>query len=785
MIKALFRNSLRSLVKQMPYSFVNIIGLTIGVTSVLMIIIWISVETSFDNFHKDKDRIFRIGLVMKTPNKEMNLPDINAPAGPEFGRTFPQIEKIVRFVNRRVSVIFQEKTTSLEVFYTDSSFFDLFTFDLSAGSKKNCLESSQGVVLTQSAVKKIFGAEDPLGKWVMISGARYVVTAVAKDPPVNTSLQFECLAPLSVVEKDSYVHWDGGLTCYTYLKLAAGADPGALNKQFIDYMEVAINKRFRQYGYLLTPYLLNIRDIHLNSDSEYDLGDKGSKTMVFMFAGIGLLILLIACFNFVNISTALAFRRAKEVSIKKVFGSDKKTIILFFITESAIAIFISLLLAFLLLKILLPVVSGMLSRTLTLTIIPAGSWILILSSLFVFCTIFASFYSSFYLSSINPLVLLTGVYRGTKRQVSRSILVTFQFAISIALIIVSFVINSQMKFIKRSDKGFNEKNILLVNMNSKTSGSYDLIKSKLSSLTGVISVAKSAGGLPGVEFTSNGYVVEGIEKPLMLNALFVDETYLNTMGMHLIEGRNFRNVKEDVNKAIINQTFAKSVGWTNPLGKSISRNSKNYEVIGLVKDFNTSSFYKKIEPLFMTTVLEWPYFETIIIKYQPGSVGRIIKSLEAILKEIDPIAPFEHEFLEDELASTYSNDQKLNMLFLILSVIAILISCLGLFGLATFSTQSRVKEIGIRKINGAMITDIFRKFNYELLKWILVSFVIAAPISYYSTNKWLNNFAYKTSVGFWVIIFSGLIAVTIGLITVTWAANKASRSNPAETLRKE
>jgi putative ABC transport system permease protein len=277
---------------------------------------------------------------------------------------------------------------------------------------------------------------------------------------------------------------------------------------------------------------------------------------------------------------------------------------------------------------------------------------------------------------------------------------------------------------------------------------------------------------------------EGFQKPVMANAVYVDENWLKTMGITLIEGRDFRNRRIDPNKVIINQTFAELNGWDKPVGKSITRNSVKYEVIGLVKDFNTDSFYEKTEPLFISTVNEWGSYGNVIIKFQPNSITGVLKVAESILKEIDPKSPFEYEFLEDSLKSTYASDQKLNTLFLDLAIIAIFISSLGLFGLATFITQSRVKEISIRKVNGAMISDILRSFNFELLKWIVVSFIIAGTIGYYAMNKWLNNFAYKTSISLWLLFASGLFALVIGLLTVSWAANKASRTNPAETLRK-
>ena len=785
MINLLIRNGFRSLIKQMPYSFVNILGLTIGVAAVLIVILWVSVETSFDKFHKDRERLYRVCMIMKTPNKEMNIAEINAPAGPEFKREFPVVENMVRFEVDEKSVIYNDKTLKLKILYTDSTFLNMFSFDLVNGDRQNCLNSPQGIVMTEKTAKRFFGSEDTMGKGILISGEMFIVTAIAKDPPVNTNMQFECLAPLSVISKNMHIGWDGGLSCYTYLKLVQGANPSTLEKQIMDYMEGATNKKYRQFGYALNPYLQKITDIHLYSEADYELGDKGSIKQVLLFSGIGLLILLIACFNFVNISTALSFKRAKEVSVKKIYGSDRKSIVLFFVFESAIAIIISLMLAFLLVKILLPLTSDLLEEGLSLAVIKPAAWLTIFVLIFVFCTVFASFYSSFYLSSINPLALLMNANTGKIKQYLRNVLVTFQYTISIVLIISCLVIYSQMQFVKNTDKGFNEKNVLLVNLNSKTSASYEMILNKLSSIPGVASVSVSAGGEPGVGFFMNGYLPEGLEKPIMARAVYVDENYLKTMGISLLDGRNFRNIRSDSNKVIINQTFARILGWNQPSGKTISRNRTKYEVIGMVKDFNTSSLYNKTEPIFISTVNEVGDFEKVVIKYQSSNLDNILKSCESILKEIYPDYPFEYEFLKDTMAASYSKDQKMDLLFLVLSVIAVFISSLGLFGLAAFTAQSRVKEISIRIINGAALTDIFQKFNFELLILIIISFVIAAPISFYAMTKWLNGFAYKTYISIWLFAASILLTLVICLLTVSLAANKAARINPAETLRKD
>ncbi len=779
----MLRNSLRFLLSRKLYSFINIAGLTIGITCVLLLALWVRIETSYDRSLRNYERIYRVGLVIKTPNREINSGSINAPAGPEFRENFPVVEQMVRFSEKVEPVEFNTKPGRLNVFYTDSTFFDIFSFRLLAGDIKTCLINPGSVVVTRSAVKRVFGIEDPVGKDLKMSGKLVTVTGVIDDPPVNSSLQFDCLAQLETLIKEAHVGWDGGLTCYTFLRLSEGADPVLLEKQILSYMDGVINNKYRSAGFSLTPYLQQIRKMHLDTSTEFDLGEKGSMTQVLIFSFVGLLILLIACFNFINMSTAFSFRRSREVSIRKIFGSDRKKIISSSLLESAVEIVISILVAFILLNLILSSVSGLISKPLSLSVISPAGWILMCITLLTFCTLFASFYSALYLSFASPLALLGSAETGKGRQSSRNILVTFQYTISTLLIFCSLVIYSQLNFIRTADKGFNEKNILVIGLSKKAASTYSVIKDRFSSIPGISSVSVIAGGLPGVGFTSNGYMPEGFDKPVISNAVYVDENYLKTMGISLVSGRDLTNSKADSNKVLINETFALLAGWSNPVGKTISRNGIRYEVIGEVKDFSTSTLHKKTEPIFITNVNEWGQFTDILVKYQAGKAQDVLQESEKIARDIDPQSTFEYKFLEDVIDNAYAPERRLNSLFLIFSVIAILISSLGLFGLATFTTRSRMKEISIRKINGATIPDILIKFNSELLRWIIIAYVVACPLGYFVMNRWLANFAFRTTTGTGVFLISGILAAAVGILTVTSASLKAAATNPAETLR--
>jgi len=781
----LIRNSYRSLINHRSYSFINIFGLTIGLTFVILILLWIKAETGYDRFHEGHQNIYRVNHFMVTPKRTQNMGGINAPAGPEFKANFPAIREYLRYRPSSANIKYRDNFYHVDIVWADSNFFSMLSFPLRSGNKLSCLSAADKIVLSESAASQIFGGENPMNKLIEINNKEFVVSAVAKDAPANSSISFDAVALFSVLEKESYTGWDGGLRCQTFLKLVPGASTEVLLEDIKGYLYTVINERFLKSGYEIIPYLQAVKDIRLGSDTDFDFSNNGSWKRIISFALVGLLILMTACFNFVNISTALSIRRAKEVSIRKIYGSGRKRLIVLFVTESGLSIFISLILSLLLAKALVPYFNTLIGSELVFSLLTTFEWIVITVLLWTICVFLASFYSAWYLSSIPPISILRKFTGGRRRQLSRNILVTFQFALSIGLIISCLVIYSQMRYIRNSDPGFSDENVLYTGLSDQAAGRTDIIKDKLLSLPGIRSVSLATGGMPGLNFTSNGYEVEGMEQPLLSNAVYADKDYLTTLGLRLENGRDFLDETTDQYNVLINKTFVNTAGWKEPLGKKILRNSIEYRVIGVVQDFHTGSVHNKIQPVFITLHNEWGRAGIIVIKLDKPPDSSIIKQVESIFSSEDPVSPNNLVVLNDSLRSRYDEERNLNTIFFVLSVLAILISGLGLFGLATYSSQSRKKEIGVRKVNGAMISDILTRFSTELMVWIALAIIVATPVTILIMNSWLSNFEYKTGIRAWIIITAGLVTLLIGLIAVSIATWREASRNPTETLRFE
>lgn len=784
-MKKALKNGYRAIINQKPYSLINIFGLTVGLSCVLLILLWVKAETGFDKFHEDHESIFRVSAIYKSPNRDMNMGMINAPAGPEFKARFPVIEESVRTRSSNTNLKYKEKFYPVNLLYTDTAFFEFFSFDLLTGKESSCLDAPDKIVLSRSAAAKIFGNESPLTKMVRIGENDFTVVAIAEDPPVNSSIQFEAVCQLSNLEKRAYVGWDGGLQCQTFVRLIDGVDMDQLGRDIDKLMFEVVNRRSMEHGFQTLPYLEPLAKIHLGSDTEFDSNAKGSWKRVLSFSFVAFLILLTACFNFVNISTALSVKRSKEVSVRKIFGSARRTIMIGFVVESGLAIFFSLLLALLLVKATLSYFNILVGVELTFSVLSSVEWIIVSLILFLSCTFLASFYSAWYLSAIATLTALRESAMGRRKQMSRNILVTFQFTLSISLIICCLVIFTQMRYVKGINLGFSRDNVVVINLNDVTAQRSEMIKERFLSLPGIVSVTRSAGGVPGLEFTSNGYKVEGVENPILTNAVYVDKEYITTLGMMIKMGRNFRDNLGDKYTAIINETFVIAAGWDNPLGRTIERNGIEYNVIGVIKDFHTSSLHNKIEPLLMTQVNEFGAFRQMIMKTEGVGLDDLKWDIEKIFTEEDPGSQLNYRLLSDSFDNQYLAEKNLNLIFLIMALIAIIISGLGLFGLATFATKSRSREISIRKVNGAMVHNILSRFYSELLIWIILAFLIAAPISSIIMNSWLTNFEYKTRISLWILLAGGLLTLLIGILSIGLATFREANRNPVESLRFE
>ena len=677
----IIKNSYRSIINQRPYSYINIIGLTIGLTCVILTLLWVKAETEYDRFHSGHENIYRVNHIMKTPKRIINMSGINDPAGPEFKSNFPVIKDFVRLNATQVNVKYKDDFHPINMVYADSNFFNIFNFPLLSGKEGTCLSALDRIVLTRSAATKIFGDHYPVDEVIEVNNNRFVVSAVAYDPPVNSSIKFEAICLLSVLEKEAYIGWDGGLQCQTFLRLIPGTDIEKLLDDIKRYMYEVINARFLKSGYEIVPYLQPIKDIHLGSDTDFDFNDNGSWKRIISFSFVGLLILMTACFNFVNINTALSIRRSKEVSIRKIYGSGRKRLMILFISESGLSILISLLLSLLLAKAILQYFNILVGSELSFSILSNIEWVILSVALWLACVFLASFYSAWYLSAIPPIAILRNFAGGKQRQFSRNLLVTFQFALSISLIISCLIIYSQMRFIQRTEPGFSDENVMYIGMSKESAQRSEIIKERLLSVSGIRSVSRAAGGMPGLSFTSNGYLVEGMENPLLANAVYVDKDYIQTMDMHLETGRDFMTPAGDRYNVLVNETFVSTAGWDEPVGKLIERNGTEYKVIGVIKDFFTGSFHNKIQPLFMSQHNEWGMFSIMILNLDAPPATNMKFQIEKVFTEEDPGHPINFVMLSESLRSQYDTERNLNIIFFYL-----IIACNNHFRPGTFRT---------------------------------------------------------------------------------------------------
>jgi putative ABC transport system permease protein len=494
---------------------------------------------------------------------------------------------------------------------------------------------------------------------------------------------------------------------------------------------------------------------------------------------------MVACFNYVNINTAISIKRTREVGVKKIYGSDRKTIIWEFILESGVSILVSLILASLFTQYLMPYFSLLLGTQLSYSMLSLPGWLTAYFLLFLLCTLLASFYGAWYISSIRPLSLISVSFSGKRRELSRNILVTLQFIISSSLIICTLIFYAQMRYAGRLDPGFNKHNVVSFSLSETRSQEADFLKEQLKAIPGIVSVTKSAGGTPGFGLTSNGYRVEGSEEIVLANCIYADPDYIKTLGIEIVEGRDFRGDEEGGTSMLINQTFAGLYAWTDPLNKKVTRNGKEYRVVGVMKDFHTSSIYNSIQPLVMPLYNEWGAYRTILIRTSELPLSRIIDQIEVLFTDADPDSPFSYTVLEDSMKSLYSKERYINLLFLALALIGIVVSCLGLFGLTTFSAQARRREVGIRKVNGALVRDITGKFSKELLMWIGLSFLISTPVSYLIMSNWLSSYAFRIDISIMHYLVSAIIVLIIGIIYIVLGLIREVSRSPVELIRTD
>ncbi len=799
MLKNYLKITLRNIKRNKAFSVINIAGLAIGMACCILIVNYIVFESSYDRFHKNADNIYRINTLLEIGGRGGNLASTNHPIGDYLRENYTEVLNSVKFRRYKYgqTLIEYEDNKFFEerLYYADNSVFDVFSYPMLIGDPKTALKSPHSIVLTESYAIKYFGEENPLGKILRLDNFEdFKITGVIRDFPPNTHFPINMLLSFEsfyVNNPQLKGRWMGDFEVHTFIQLEKGFDYKELETKLPAIVEKQIGKLIKVVGARVEYSILPLTDIHLHSDLLNEPTGQSDISYIYGFSAIALFILLIACFNFMNLSTARSAKRANEVGVRKVLGANKTKLVYQFLGESLILSTFAYFIAAGLAELSLPIIRALTTVELSIFFTDIPVFILI-SVGFVFVVgIVAGSYPAFFLSSFKPVSILKGSLRtGSTSYRFRSVLVVFQFAISVFLFIGTITILNQIRFMKNRNLGFEREHLVFVQFfDDSLMSSTETVKNELLKIPGVIHVSATSH-IPGHGARHNGYVPEGfaIEESIMMGRISVDSDFITTFGIELIEGRNFSpEFTADKNQSIlINETALKEIGWEDPLGRQIRELDDKMlpkTVIGVVRDFHTDSLHNPLEPVLIGQ--NPGAFRYIAVRLGPGNISETMTSLEKKWKELDSTGTFDYAFLEDSLIAQYRAEERLSKIFTYFSILAIFIACLGLFGLASFTAEQKTKEIGIRKVLGAPVSGLIFFLSKEFTKWVIAANIIAWPLAYFVMHKWLQNFAFRISIGARTFLLAAFLAVLIALVTVSYQSLKAALANPIESLRYE
>jgi len=806
MFQNLLKHSIRSFKRQRSYVIINILGLSIGIACSLLIAIFVINEASFDTYNVKKDRIYRAILNGKIGGQEVTTTSSPAVMGPTMLKEFPEIEDFLRMTGRGPTVIEYNKQTFTEenLIEADSSFFNFFSIPVLKGDPQNMLNAPHKAVLSESTAKKIFGDEDPIDKTIKIGtdSIRYTVSGVMGDIPVNTHFEANIITSFITNPRSNSPVWMNN-SFSTYFLLKPNTSYTTVDEKYPDLLVKYVGPELQQYmgismedlvkqGNKYRFYLQSLKDIHLDTSIQQEFKAASDPKFLIIFASIAVLIVLIAAINFMNLSTAQASKRAKEVGIKKIGGSTRGMLIAQFLTETIILSFIALFFALVIVKISLPYFNNLLTSNLSLHIFSNWYIIPVLLLFSVFVGLLAGSYPAFYLSSFNPYEVLKGSVRNSmKNGRLRRILVVFQFAVSILLIIGTMIMFSQIHYMLNKDVGFSKEQLLVINRAGSLGSKMKAFKTAVKEIPGVINISSSTA-IPGRTNNVNGYRIEGRkDEAIIITTSWVDYNFLDTYGMTLVSGRFFdESFSGDQQACLVNEAAIKNFGITD-LEKTRffqpddEGKIEYMPILGVIKNFNFESLRNPIEPYilkFQNDGMLWGY---VTVKLSASNYTSTITQIEHVWKEFMSNDPLQYYFLDEDFEQMYKQEKQNAQMAVIFSILAIFIATLGLFGLTSFTVEQRTKEIGVRKAMGSSIGGIYVVISKEIIILVSISALIAWPVIYYIAGKWLENFYYRISLGAFSFVAGLTIALGIAVLTISYRIMRAARVNPAQSLKYE
>jgi len=818
MIKNYFKIAWINLKKNKIFSFINIFGLSVGLASCMLISLYILNELSYDKYQQNGANIYQLGTIFIKQGEESKTATTPSPMAPAMKMDFPEVEQTTRllalFAEDKTLLQYNEKNGVPASFYehkgylADSTFFRMFTYQFVEGNPETALNNPKTVVLSEEIAKKIFGTQPALNKMIRISSSSngdhdFMVTGVFKTNEHPSHIDGRFFLSMKGGDMENFINesrnnFANNNMFFSYLQLKPGSDIKNLTAKFPAFIDKYAGKELKAVGYGKKQFLTSLEDIHLRSGLDSNVTPPGSMTYLYILASIALFTLLIACINFMNLSTARSSKRSAEVGIRKVLGAEKNSLVRQFLGESVFMSLIGFVFAFAMTQLLIPAFNAVSGKNLSLSFAQNSLIIAAFFLLAVVTGLIAGSYPAFYLSSFKPIAVLKGRLSNSLAAVSlRKGLVVFQFVISVALIIASVVIANQMKYMRSADLGFDKERQIVIPLRSGTAKNmYPSFKNELVKQTQILGVGASMYN-PGIFNPADNLLYkEGktMNEAKRTRMNWVDAGYLKTLNMKPVAGRLFSEefTNDTSYRMILNETGVKDIGFANAqeaVNKKVyfdyQGTQYGFEVIGVVKDFHFEDLHLPITPYGYQLNNTNTSYNYMVVHAKPGDMGSLLKSVEMAWHKLNPNEPFEFSFLDDDFQKNYDAEDRLSSIVSYFTLIAILICCLGLFGLATFSAEQRIKEIGVRKVLGASVTGIVGLLSKDFLKLVVIAIVIATPLAWYVMHSWLQDFAYRINLSWWIFLLAGIIAAVIAFITISFQAIRAANANPVKSLRTE
>ncbi len=810
MIKNYFKIAWRNLARHKVISFINLFGLTVGLTCCLLILTYIINELSYDRYNKDADQVYRVTRTFYNGNGEptLKLSTVAPPFGYYMPTDFPEIQKMTRLLNNG-STPFRYKDKLInqpDVYFADQNLFDIFTVKVLKGNPKEALSDPFSVMMTEETAKKYFGNEDPMNKVLRAYNQFDVkVTGIYKAFPPNSHLHPEILVSFNTL-KDSAIYgaeklrtnW-GNNSFFTYIRLPENYDIKKMEARFPAFLNDHMAGQYKgvKPSNATSLGLQKLTDIHLYSHTDYEAEPNGDISRVYIFSAIALFILLIACINYMNLSTARSTIRAKEIGIRKVIGASKKELIFQFLSESVIVSWLATLIAFICLFFALPWLNKLSGQQLSVSVLLRWQVLVPLLVMPFIVGFISGVYPALFMSSFQPVKTLKGLFKAGGSSINfRKVLVVTQFAISIILIITTIIVFQQMHFMKNASLGYDKDHIVTLPYYPQLNDDYESFRNTLLRNSNIKDAGLSSRIPTGRLLDDMGASAPGQDSMVPVKAeiryVATDYDFIPTYGIKMLAGRNFsREYGTDTSNFVINEAAVYAVGWKSPqeaIGKNFNYGFIKGHIIGVMRDFNFESLHQKIKPMIFImprSSANNSYYNAISVKITGSNVSSALSTLKDTWQKYLPDLPYQYSFLDEKFAQLYQAEQRQESIFTVFACIAIFIACLGLFGLSAFTITQRVKEIGVRKVLGANVVSIVTLLSKEFLKLVLISAVIAFPVAWYAMSKWLEDFAYRVDIHWWVFILSGILTLLVALATVSFQAVKAALANPVNSLRSE